>query len=212
MKILLADDHAIMREGLRVILERMPSVEVVGETDNGRDAVRMARELRPDILLMDISMPGLNGVDATRLITGTLPNTRVIGLSMHADRRYVLSMLTSGASGYLLKRAASSELALAIEAVAAGHKYVSPAIADAVIEALPKAATQSAGPDISPREREVLQLLAEGRTSKEIAAILDVAVTTVETHRRQLMERLHIHSVAELTKYAVREGLTSLND
>lgn len=215
MRILIVDDHRIMREGLRAILERHPDMEVVGEASNGREALALAHKLRPGIVVMDITMPELNGIDATRRIASELPEVKVIALSMNSDRRYVLAMLGAGAWGYLLKNAASEELTRAIETAAANRKYVSPLIADAVVqsairEPAPKADSEGVSA-LSAREREVLQLLAEGRTSKEIALNLGVAVTTVETHRRQIMSKLSIRSIAELTKYAIREGLTSVD-
>jgi two-component system, NarL family, response regulator NreC len=214
MKIVLADDHKIVRDGLRAILEKHPGMEVVGEAENGHEAIAVAQRTAPDVVVMDISMPGLNGVDSAKRIAHELPRTRVIALSMCADRRYVLAMLSAGAAGYLLKNAAAGELIRAIETTATGRTYLSPEIAGVVVETLrersaPEEPT-SAGV-LSAREREVLQLLAEGRTSKEIAAQLHVAVTTVETHRRQIMAKLGLHSIAELTKYAIREGLTSLD-
>jgi two-component system, NarL family, response regulator NreC len=214
VKILIVDDHKIMREGLRAILERRPDMEVVGEASNGREALALAHQLKPGIIVMDITMPGLNGIDATRRIAAELPDVKVIGLSMNSDRRYVLAMLGAGASGYLLKNAASEELTRAIEAAVANRKYVSPLIADAVIESAIREAAPEGSAEVkalSVREREVLQLLAEGRSSKEIASRLGVAVTTVETHRRQIMSKLSIRSIAELTKYAIREGLTSVD-
>jgi DNA-binding NarL/FixJ family response regulator len=215
VRILIVDDHRIMREGLRAILERHPDMEIVGEASNGREALALAHKLRPAIIVMDITMPELNGIDATRRIASELPDVKVIALSMNSDRRYVLAMLSAGAWGYLLKNAASEELTRAIETAGANRKYVSPLIADAVVqsairEPAPRAASEGASA-LSAREREVLQLLAEGRTSKEIALNLGVAVTTVETHRRQIMSKLSIRSIAELTKYAIREGLTSVD-
>ncbi len=214
MKILLVDDHKIIRDGLRAILEKRPSMMVVGEASDGHEAVALTRKLRPHVVLMDIAMPGLNGVDATRRIVTEMPRAKVVALSMNSDRRYVLAMLAAGASGYLLKNAASEELTRAIEAVVAGGKYVSPLVADKVVDAAVREQAPASGGDskgLSAREREVLQLLAEGRTSKQIAAKLGVAVSTIETHRRQIMDKLSLHSVAELTKYAIREGLTSLD-
>jgi DNA-binding NarL/FixJ family response regulator len=213
MKILLADDHQMMREGLRAILEKQSSFLVVGEASNGHEALTLARKLTPDVIVMDVTMPELNGIDATRRIVADMPNVKVIGLSMNSDRRYVLAMLAAGASAYLLKHAASEELTRAIHAVTAGRKYVSPLVADAVVEAAIRdlsPATTADAASLSVREREVLQLLAEGATSKEIAAKLGVAVSTIETHRRQIMDKLKLRSIAELTKYAIREGLTSV--
>lgn len=221
MRILLCDDHRLMREGLRSILER-EGLTVVGEAANGREAIELARRLLPDLVLMDISMPELNGVDATRHLSEALPAIKVIALSMNADRRYVLTMFAAGAAAYLIKNSASEELIQAVRAVAADMKYVSPAVAGNVLDeclaragSTPPAADVAAyvgsGKPLSAREREVLQLLAEGKSSKDIAARLEIAATTVETHRRQIMDKLKLRSVAELTKYAVREGITSLD-
>lgn len=218
MKILLADDHRMMRDGLRALLER-EGLEVVAEAADGREAVTLALRLHPDIVIMDVSMPDLNGIDATRQLRAEAPKLKVIGLSMNADRRYVLAMFAAGAVGYLLKSSASEELIQALHAVSAGQKYVSPAIADIVLEHLTEGADARGGRNSTPpqlvkaltaREREVLQLLAEGKASKEIAAQLGVSLATVETHRRQIMDKLGLRTVAELTKYAIREGLTSI--
>lgn len=221
MKILLADDHRMMRDGLRALLER-EGLEVVAEAADGREAVTLALRLHPDIVIMDVSMPDLNGIDATRQLRAEAPKIKVIGLSMNADRRYVLAMFAAGAVGYLLKSSASEELIQALHAVSAGQKYVSPAIADIVLEHLTEGAEARGGRHSTPpqrlqlakaltaREREVLQLLAEGKASKEIAAQLGVSLATVETHRRQIMDKLGLRTVAELTKYAIREGLTSI--
>lgn len=221
MKILLADDHRMMRDGLRALLER-EGLEVVAEAADGREAVTLALRLHPDVVIMDISMPQLNGIDATRKLRAEAPRTKVVGLSMNADSRYVLAMFAAGAVGYLLKSSASEELIQALRAVSAGQKYVSPAIANIVLDHLtegPEArgsqgATPAPGPQIvkslTVREREVLQLLAEGKASKEIATQLGVSPATVETHRRQIMQKLGLHTVAELTKYAIREGLTTI--
>ncbi|OHB58053.1 MAG: DNA-binding response regulator [Planctomycetes bacterium GWF2_50_10] len=214
VKILLADDHKIVRDGLRSLIEKQPNMQVVGEACDGRTTVSSVRELMPNVVIIDIGMPDLNGIEATRQITQDNPNIKVIALSMHSDRRFVLRMLEAGASGYLLKDSAFDELSLAISTVVAGKIYLSPAIAGIVVEDFVRHSPSNvAGPvsiDLTPREREVLQLLAEGKSTKQIASHLNVSVKTVETHRRQVMEKLDIHSVAELTKYAVREGLTSL--
>lgn len=220
MRILLCDDHQMMRDGLRAVLERA-GFEVVGEAANGRQSLSLARQLSPDVVIMDISMPELNGIDATRKLVAELPHVKVLGLSMNSDRRYATSMFTAGAVGYLLKNSAAEELIQALEAIASGLTYVSPAIGQSGVEesALGDPSPASArnpaptarAKALSPREREVLQLLAEGKSSKEIAASLDIAATTVETHRRQLMQKLDLRTIAELTKYAVREGLTSLD-
>lgn len=213
MKILLADDHRLMREGLRALLEK-EGLTVVGEAVNGREAITLARSLRPEVVVMDISMPELNGIDATKALAAELPQVRVIALSMNSDRRYVRAMFEAGAAGYLLKSAASSELVRAVRAVAQGQKYVSPAIADLIIEGWvgqPHAQTNPPSDrTLSSREREVLQLLAEGCSSKEIATRLDLALPTVETHRRQITAKTGLRSIAELTKYAIREGLTTV--
>lgn len=206
MRVILADDHRIVRDGLRTILEQH-GVEVVGEAGDGREAVALAHLLRPDIAVVDVTMPELNGIDATRRITAEIPAVKVIGLSMNEDQRYVLAMLAAGARGYLLKNAAADELLLALHAVASGRRYLSPAVASDVERARGRPAASGV---LTPREREVLQLVAEGRTSKEIAVALDIALPTVETHRRQLMAKLRLRTIAELTKYAIREGLTPI--
>lgn len=207
MKILLVDDHKMLRDGLRAILER-EGLTVVGEAATGYEALELAQSLTPDIIVMDISMPDLNGVDATRHLVGARADVKVIALSMHSDRRYVIAMFEAGARGYLLKNSASEELIQAVQAVARGLTYVSPSIGHVVVDSIPFG-TKSARA-LSAREREVLQLLAEGKSSKDIASTLHLALPTVETHRRQIMDKLSIRSIAELTKYAIREGLTSV--
>ena len=212
-RILLADDQRIMREGLRALLDGIPGMTVVAEADNGRSAVQLTQELRPDVVIMDVSMPDLNGIEATRQIVTARPETRVVALSIHSDRRFVLQMFRAGAAGYLLKDCAFEELTRAIRVVSDGQGYLSPGIAGVVVGELVTSIYRdntSQGPALTSREREVLQLTAEGKTTKEIANLLTVSVKTVETHRRQIMEKLRMNSVAELTKYAIREGLTSL--
>lgn len=213
IRIILADDHKIIRDGLRALLEKEPDMEVVGEAQDGLTTIKLAKKLLPNIVIMDIGMPDMNGIDATRQIFSETQGIKVIALSMHSDRRFVLQMLKAGASGYLLKDSAFEELASAIKTVMAGQPYLSPKITDVVIKeyivSLPKN-EESVFTKITPREREVLQLIAEGKTTKQIAAFLNVSVKTIETHRQQIMEKLDIHSIAELTKYAIREGLTSL--
>ena len=212
MNILLADDHKMMRDGLRAVLER-EGMTVVGEAGNGYEAVELTKRLRPDVVVMDIAMPKLNGVDATRRLVTDVPNVKVIALSMNSDRRYVVAMFEAGAMGYLLKNCASSELVQAVQAVVANLTYISPSVAASVVASnLAPRSAQSSSPSraLSPREREVLQLVAEGSSSKDIATRLGLAVPTVETHRRQIMDKLGLRTIAELTKYAVREGLTTI--
>lgn len=209
--VLLADDHRILREGLRSLLEQQPDIRVVGEAGDGRAAVRLAKELSPDLVIMDIGMSGLNGVEATRQIREALPQTRVLALSMHSDRRYVRSMLTAGATGYLLKDSAAEELVQALRSLILGRAYLSPGITGVVLdEYLHADAMSQAADPLSLREREVLQLLAEGRSTSQIAAGLHVSVKTIETHRKRIMDKLGLHSIAELTRYAIREGITPL--
>jgi two-component system response regulator NreC len=214
IRVLIADDHKIMLAGLRSLLEKQTDFEVVGEAENGRKAVQMAQEKTPDVVVMDVSMPDLNGIEATMQIIESLPKTRVVALSMHSDKRFVMGMLRAGASGYLLKDCASQELANAIVQVAGGKKYLSPEITGVVIDDFllggsSEEVTTAASP-LSPREREVLQLIAEGWSTKQIASHLYVSIKTIETHRRQIMKKLDLHAIADLTKYAIREGLTSI--
>ena len=214
IRVLIADDHKIMLAGLRSLLEKQPDFDVVAEAGNGRKAVQMAQENKPDVVVMDVSMPDLNGIEATTQIIESLPATRVIALSMHSDKRFVMGMLRAGASGYLLKDCASQELATAIYQVAGGKKYLSPEITGVVIDdfLLGTASEEeaTAASPLSAREREVLQLIAEGWSTKQIASHLYVSIKTIETHRRQIMKKLDLHSIADLTKYAIREGLTSI--
>src|SRR3954453_19673191 len=221
--ILLVDDHKIVREGLRSLLEAEDDFRVIAEAADGRAAVELAREHKPGVVVMAIAMPQLNGIEATRQIVNALPGVKVIALSMHSDRRFMSEMLRAGASGYLLKDAASEELIQAIRTVVSGNVYLSPQITDVVVDdylrrlpdggALTPARSGGRGAftALTAREREVLQLMAEGKATKQIAMILHVSIKTVETHRRQLMEKLDLHSVAELTKYAIREGLTTVD-
>lgn len=214
IKILLADDHRIMRDGLYALLKNEPDIEVVAEGNNGREAVEMSRKLKPNVVIMDMSMPGLNGIEATRQILALGDNVKVLALSMHADKRFVMGALSAGASGYVLKDCAFEELVQAIHAVAMNQTYLSPSIADIVVESYRRSqpSPNQLFSVLTPREREVLQLLTEGTSIKDTASLLRVSTKTIETHRQHIMEKLHTHSVAELTKYAIREGMTSLDD
>ncbi len=214
VSILLADDHTITRQGLRSLIESSNRFSVKGEAENGRDAVKMALKLMPDITIMDINMPGLNGADATRKIVADNPLAKVIALSMYSDKRYITGMLKAGVKGYVLKTAMFDELATAINDVMSGKLFLSSRIAHLVTHmfiALMEKEDEAAPSPLTGREREVLQLIAEGGKTKDIADLMNVSVKTVETHRRRIMEKLNIHSIANLTRYAVREGLTSLD-
>jgi len=211
--VILADDHKIIRDGLRTLIESESGMQVIAEAENGRETIKLAKELQPSVVIMDISMPDLNGIDATREIVNSSPGIKVIALSMHSDRRFVSGMLSSGASGYLLKDCAFEELAKAIRTVVTNHTYLSPMISDIVVKSYinksPETTTENA-PSLTAREREMLQLMAEGMTAKEIASHLFVSVKTVETHRRNIAQKLNINRAAELIKYAIREGLVTL--
>ncbi len=211
-RLLLVDDHALFSASLRSLLEREQDFEVIGEADHGVAAVRQARLLRPDLVLVDLAMPGLNGIEATRRMTTEMTGIKVLALSMHSDPRFVEAALEAGAAGYLLKSCTFEELGLAIRTVLAGRAYLSPAIAGAVVDALRKRrpAGATAATALTQREREVLQLLAEGHGTREIGCRLCMSPKTVHTHRKKIMEKLRIPSVAGLTKYAIQEGLTSL--
>lgn len=213
IRLILADDHKVVRDGLCALLEREADLTVVAEASDGREAVRLAAEHEPMVVVMDVGMPALNGIEATAQIRANTPATRVLALSIHADKRFVERMLKAGASGYLLKNCAARELVRAIREVAAGKGYLSPEIAGLVVADLvqPQAPDQRPGAyHLTPREREVLQLIAEGLTSKQIAGDLGLSEKTVQGHRQQIMDKLDLRSVAELTKFAVREGITSL--
>jgi DNA-binding NarL/FixJ family response regulator len=212
IRIFLADDHQIVRDGLRALLEKEAGFTVVGEAQDGTCALQMVEKLRPDVAVMDISMPGLNGIDAAQKIRDLDPNIKVLALSMHASRRFVADMLRAGACGYLLKDSAAEELAKAIRVVASGKIYLSPAVSHVIADEFVQRSgdIRSARAILTARELEVLQRLAEGKTMKEIAFELNVSVKTVESHRARISEKLGIASIAELTKYALREGITSL--
>jgi DNA-binding NarL/FixJ family response regulator len=210
VKVLVADDHQILREGLVTILGKA-GMTVVGEAADGRTAVRLARELQPQVVIIDIAMPELNGIEATRQIVEEFPHIKVIALSMHADRHFVRGMLQAGASGYLLKYCASQDLVQAICAVLNHQIFLSPGITELVVDNFKSASGDSSAFSVlTPREREVLQLYAEGKISREIAATLHVSLKTVEAYRRQIMEKMKFQSFADLIKYAIREGLTTL--
>jgi len=212
-KILLVDDHKILRDGIRSLVKGYDDIEVIGEAPDGKTALQMVKDLLPDLVVMDISMPDMNGIDATRKIRNEHPDIKVIALSMHHDKQFVSEIFRAGASGYLIKDSAFDELDHAIRVVMSGKTYINPQIASLVVESL---VSQSSTPHpqsfalLTDREREVLQLIAEGRSTKQIAFDLSVSSKTVESHRRQVMGKLNIRSVAELTKFAIREGLTSV--
>jgi DNA-binding NarL/FixJ family response regulator len=211
--VLLADDHQLMRQGLRSMLDEQENLRVVAEADEGRTAVRLAKELRPDLVIMDVTMPDLNGIDATRQIRSENPRVKVIALSMHAERQFVMEMLGAGASGYLPKDCPFDELLAAISAVMRGDTFLSPKVTGLLVKEVVGGVPEAGAfcGTLSPREREVLQLVAEGKSSKEIALMLHLSSKTVEGHRRQIMDKLKLYSVAELTRYAIREGVTSLD-
>jgi two-component system response regulator NreC len=205
-RILLVDDHALVRQGFKMILSAQPDMEIVGEAGNGREAVQIAEELRPDVVVMDVAMPELNGIEATRRLLASLPHTRVIALSMHRDSVYVRETLRAGARGYLLKDSPAGDLVTAVRSVASGESYLSPAVSNAVLDDYRRHVTNPIDL-LTTREREVLQMLAEGKTNKEIAVVLNLSVYTVDAHRGRIMEKLNVHSINELVRFAVRNGL-----
>ena len=211
IRVLLADDHTLVRAGIRGLLEKMAGIQVVAETGDGREALRLIEATQPDVVLMDITMPGLNGLEAAARVTKYFPKVRVIMLSVHANEEYVWQALRGGAAGYLVKDAGPAELELAVTAIARGEMYLSPAVSKHVVQDyIRRVAGETSTLDLlTPRQREILQMIAEGNTTKEVAERLNVSVKTVETHRAQLMERLDIHDVAGLVRYAIRVGLVS---
>ena len=214
IRILLADDHEIVRYGLRCLIEEQPDMEVVGDAVNGRMAINLTYELRPDVVVMDISMPDMNGIEATRRIRKEIPDTKVIVLSMHHKRQFVIDMLKAGVSGYILKTKVHGDLIRAIKAAVANEVYLSSKITGIVAHDFTSnlsISDKSASAVLTPREREVLQLISEGKSTKEIALHLNVSIKTIESTRRQIMQKLDIHNVADLTKYAINEGITSLD-
>ncbi|HEY9141974.1 MAG TPA: response regulator transcription factor [Bryobacteraceae bacterium] len=206
IRILLADDHPVVRRGFQMILAEQSDMEIVGEAGNGREALELAAKLKPDVVVMDVAMPKLNGIEATRRMADDAPHARVLALSMHKDSVYVREILRAGARGYLLKDSVAADLVSAVRAVAAGEGYLSPAVSDAVLDDYRRHVTNPIDM-LSSREREVLQMLAEGKTNKEIAAILNLSVYTVDAHRGRIMEKLNVHSINELVRFAVRNGL-----
>jgi len=213
IRVLLVDDHQLMREGLRKILESASGIEVVGEAEDGRSALAAVAAFRPEVVVMDVAMNGMNGIDATQHLRKDHAAVKVVALSTHADKRYVRNMIRAGAAAYVLKESASEDLLRAVRAAARGEHYLSPQITGCLLESwsVPQTPEASSVYEVlGPREREVLRLLSEGKTSKEIAVQLDLSIKTVETHRRNITHKVGLHSIAQLTKYAVREGLTTL--
>ena len=214
IRLLLADDHKMVREGLKALIEQEPDLTVVGEAEDGKTIVELARKLSPHVVVMDIAMPDLNGIEATRKIIKANPKMKVVALSGHVNQHFVREMFAAGAAAYILKQTASDELVRAIRAVAAGKKYLSPDvtrdIVDAYVELSQSPSQMPVFVVLTEREREVLQMVAEGRSTKDIGGKIGVSVKTVETHRHNIMEKLNLHSVAELTKYAIREGITTV--
>lgn len=212
-RLLLVDDHRVVAEGLRAMIEQEPGLEVVGIAEDGRTALDMSGELSPDLVIMDIMMPGLNGIEATAQLVQDYPRTRVVALSTHTRGKHVRAMLEAGAHGYVTKQNAAGELLRAIRKVLRGQKYLSSDVTETVVAGYlePEVEDDSAVQQLGGREREVLQLIAEGATSGEIAAQLHISTNTVDTHRRNIMRKLDLHTVADLTKYAIREGLTGMD-
>lgn len=215
VRILIADDHQVVRDGLKALLDDPPRYQVIGTACDGREASVLARKLNPDVVIIDIAMPELNGVDATKRMLAEMPDLRIIALSMHADKRYISGMLQAGALGYVRKESAFEEISAAVDAVSQGNVYLGEGVAGVVVDDYRQMMARRAPDETDPlsaREREVLQLLAEGRKTTEIAARLHVSTKTVETHRRQIMSKLELDSVAALTKYALRHGIITLED
>lgn len=212
IRIVIADDYQLVRRGFRAMLEQEPNIEVVGEAENGRQCLDFVEQFQPDVVIMDVTMPVLNGIEATRQILARSHPPKVVAVSMHPERQFVTEMLSAGASAYVFKDSRVEELVTAIETVMRGETYLSPKLTGVLFKnCMPASrAPRSFGGNLSPRERQVLQMIADGKNTKEIAYLLYLSTKTVEGHRRQVMEKLNLYSVAELTRYAIREGMTSL--
>ena len=213
-KVLVVDNHGILRQGIQALIEKHSDMEVVGQADNGLDAVKLARQLQPDVVLMDVTMPKLNGIEATRQIKSELPDIKVLALSVHAKREFVLDMVRAGVSGYMLKECVFDDLVHAIKVIVAGQSYLSPQIANIVMDSITKdsvfGTVDGDSKAFTPRENQILQLLTEGNSAKQIASQLGLSVKTVEASRRQIMGKIEVDNLVDLTKYAIREGLTTV--
>ena len=214
IRILVADNHGILRQGLQALIEKHSDMEVVGQADNGLEAVEMTRQLQPDVVLMDVTMPVLNGIEATRRIKSELPEVKILALSVHSKREFILDMVKSGASGYMLKECVLDDLVRAINTVAAGQTYLSPQVAGIVLEDITKdsifAVGERANGILTPRERDILKFLVEGKSAKQISSELDLGIKTIEANRRGILEKTDSNNLADLTKYAIRQGLTTI--